>query len=793
MKKSVPVLLLLLVGYISNLSAQKFTISGYISDAETGEMLIGANAYDFQTKGGTVSNTYGFYAMTLAPDSVYLSISYVGYQPKTFALNLTKDIILDIQLSPSISLETVEVVASATGESIEEQTQMSTVSIPILQIKKLPAFFGETDILKALQLLPGVQSGGEGQSGLYVRGGSPDQNLILLDGVPVYNASHLFGFFSVFNADAIRDVNLIKGGFPARYGGRLSSVLDINMKEGNMKEFKGSGSIGVIASKLTLEGPIIKDKTAFIVSARRTYIDILARPIIKAGFNSNGGSGVAGYYFYDMNAKVNHKFSEKDRLYLSFYSGRDKFYLQSEDKFQQDTYLQEVGFGWGNLTGAMRYNRVWGKRLFSNTTLTYSKYNFNTNAKEEDTYQSQGETITDGFSVNYDSGIRDIAAKIDFDFVPNQNHFIRYGGSFINHRFDPGTFDVSFKDVDEDFNALFGQEVVDANEFAFYAEDDVEIGARLKINGGLHFSGFALQNGKTFTSLQPRIGLRYLMPGQTAIKASFATMQQYVQFLTNENLSLPTDLWLPTTDRVLPQTSWQVALGVAKTFRDQYEISIETYYKKMDNVISYSEGASFISFNDWQDNVTQGEGEAYGAEFLIRKTQGKFTGWIGYTLNWTWRRFDEINFGEKYPYKYDRRHDISVVGIYDFNDHINVSATWVFGSGNAYTLGEAVYSGYFPTGVGENSYLSGFFTQYFQERNNERAPAYHRFDIGVNFTKQKRWWKRTWAFGAYNLYNRNNPFFLYLDTVSSGNGQRTALKQVSIFPVIPYVNWSFEF
>ncbi|MEM1220645.1 MAG: TonB-dependent receptor plug domain-containing protein, partial [Bacteroidota bacterium] len=781
---------------LGSLSAQKFTISGYLSDAETGEMLIGANVYDFQSESGTVSNTYGFYSITLPSDSVYLTFSYVGYQPQTFALNLTEDVKLDIALSSSLELETVEVVGTSEGEAIEQRTQMSTVSIPIKQIKKLPAFLGETDVLKALQLLPGVQSGGEGQSGLYVRGGSPDQNLILLDGVPVYNASHLFGFFSVFNPDAIRDVTLIKGGFPARYGGRLSSVLDINMKEGNMKEFKGSGSIGMVSSKLTLEGPIWKDRTSFIVSARRTYIDVLARPLIRAGFRSDGVDGVTGYYFYDMNAKVNHKFTEKDRLYLSFYSGRDKFYLTTEEAFDDDVYKQDIGFGWGNLTGAVRYNRVWGKRLFSNTTLTYSQYNFNTLADQEDTYtDGEGNRITEGFGINYDSGIRDFAAKIDFDFVPTPDHFIRFGANIINHQFDPGTFNVSFQDAESSLDTIFGQQIVNANEFALYVEDDFQIGDRLKINAGLHFSGFQVQNGELYTSLQPRLGIRYLLPGDVALKGSFASMQQYVQFLTNENLSLPTDLWLPTTDRVLPQQSWQVAAGIAKTFLDQYELSVEGYYKQLTNVLSYAEGASFISFGDWQDNVTQGNGESYGGEFLLRKKSGKLTGWIGYTLSWTWRQFDDINFGERYPYKYDRRHDLSIVGVYDINDRISLSATWVFGSGNAFTLGEATYTGFYEGGFEPNNYTATFFTQYFQTRNDQRTPSYHRADIGINFTKEKKRYTRTWSFGAYNLYNRNNPFFLYLDTVpvQGGTGQRTALKQVSLFPIIPYFNWSFEF
>jgi len=782
MKNILTILCLLLAAAMTPLIAQKHTISGYISDADSGEMLIGANAFDFKTSSGTVSNTYGFYSMTLPQDSVYLTISYIGYQPQTFAFDLTEDLEMNIKLSSSVSLAVVEISATKNGEPIEEQTQMSTVGIPIAQIKKLPAFLGETDILKALQLLPGIQSGGEGQSGLYVRGGSPDQNLILLDGVPVYNASHLFGFFSVFNADALKDVNLIKGGFPARYGGRLSSVLDIKMKEGNNQKFKGAGSIGLIASKFTIEGPIWKDRTSFIVSARRTYIDILARPIIKSALRANGDDGVFGYFFYDVNAKVNHKISEKDRLFLSFYSGRDKFYT----RFIDDSSKSTVDLGWGNVTSAVRYNHVWGNRLFSNVTLTYSKYNFNTGGGEEDTYQEGSETITEGFGISYNSGITDYAAK-----VPNPNHFIRFGGNYINHEFDPGTFNIMVTDEEINVDTTFGQQIVNANEFAFFVEDDFKIGAKLKINAGLHFSGFGVDNGKVYTSLQPRIGMRYLLPSNSSVKASFATMQQYVQFLTNENLSLPTDLWLPTTDRIQPQQSWQVAAGYAKTFRKQYEISIEGYYKKMKNVTSYSEGASFLSFNDWQDNVSQGDGEAYGAEFLIRKNEGKLTGWIGYTLNWTWRRFDDINFGERYPFKYDRRHDLSIVGVYDFNDRISLSAAFIYGSGNAYTLGEATYSSDIPSGGFGNTF---FTTEFYQDRNNQRTPAYHRMDIGISFKKQKRWWMRTWSFGAYNVYSRANPFFLQLDTVGTPEGgRRTFLKQISLFPIIPYATWSFDF
>ena len=789
--------LAVLCTFASGYAQQKFTISGYVSDGETGEMLIGANVFDFRTEAGTTSNTYGFYSLTLpAEDSIYLTFTYTGFQPKTYALKLTQDLEMNVALGGSVELETFEVTAE-TGNALEDRTQMSTVSIPIAEIKKLPAFLGETDILKALQLLPGVQSGGEGQSGLYVRGGSPDQNLILLDGVPVYNASHLFGFFSVFNTDALSNVELIKGGFPARYGGRLSSVLDIKMKEGNTKKLRGAGSIGLIASKLTLEGPIGKsEKTSFLVSGRRTYIDLLARPLIRAANRANGNEGSAGYFFYDGNAKINHRFSDRDRLYLSFYGGRDKFNFDLTENYNDgDRYEQETGFGWGNVTSALRYNRKWSPKLFSNVTLTYSEYDFNTRAFQKDRYTpfDEDEPIEEEFNLSYDSGIRDFAGKIDFDFVPNPNHYIRFGASAIHHRFDPGTFNVQFIDETSNLDTIFGQDLVRANELAVYVEDELKIGQRLTANVGVHASTF-LVDGESYTSVQPRLGLRYLTPNRLAIKASFATMQQNVQFLTNENLSLPTDLWLPSTERVNPQTSWQVAGGLAKTFRERYEVSLEGYYKQMKNVISYAEGASFITFGDWQDNVVQGDGEAYGAELLVRKKTGKLTGWIGYSLNWTWRQFDEINFGERFPFKYDRRHDLSIVGIYEFNERVSLSASWVFGSGNAYTLPEARYTGQFTNGFFFDPNPS-FSASFFQARNNERTPAYHRMDVGVSFKKQKKRYLRTWSFGAYNAYSRANPFFLYLTDRYNPQTDRTEtqLRQVALFPIIPYVNWAFEF
>jgi outer membrane cobalamin receptor len=786
--------LLLLFIISSTLSAQTHTISGYLEDAATGEKLIGANVIDLLSGDGTVTNTFGFFSLTMPDGNIELALTYIGYQPGLIKFDLQKDTILDIALQASVQMDEVVITASQV-ERIEERSQMSTIEVPIAQIKKIPALLGEVDVLKALQLLPGVQSGGEGQSGLYVRGGSPDQNLILLDGVPVYNASHLFGFFSVFNADAIKDVKLIKGGFPARYGGRLSSVLEINMKEGNTQEFHGSASIGLVASKLTLEGPIIKDKTSFIVSGRRTYIDILAQPFIKKSFEDNGNEGSTGYFFYDLNAKVNHKFSDKDRLYLSFYGGKDKFYFNEREKEDviQDYY--DNTFGWGNVTTALRWNHVWTPKLFSNTTTTFSRYNLDFGA-EYGTLDTESQ-LEDRISLGYVSGIDDFAAKIDFDYLPSPNHFIKFGISGIHHIFKPGIFDL--EQIDEttgyEFKTQVGQDNIKAQEIAAYIEDDLELTEDLKVNVGLHTSSFFV-NGKSYHSLQPRLGARYLLPNQYSLKGSFSTMRQYVQLLAFEGIGLPTDLWLPTTDKVKPQDAWQVALGGAKSIGNDYELSIEAYYKSMSNLISYKDGEGLFNTNDWQDRITQGDGKSYGLEMFVQKKTGRLSGWVGYTLAWSKRQFDDLNFGKEFDYKYDRRHDFSIVANYEIKDNINISSSWVFGTGNAISLAESQYIGaYGNNGEYGNTYSGSNFS----DRNNYRMRSYHRLDVGVNFVKKREKYERTWSIGAYNTYSRKNPFYVYRDTEYSTNpttGQteiKTVLKQASLFPIIPYITYRIDF
>lgn len=799
--------------FIDLIAQQKHTISGFVVDKETGESLIGVNVIWKDQFQGTTTNAFGFYSITLPEGNVKIDFSYIGFDIYAESISLTEDLTLNIELAPSA--QNIQEVIVVGEETVVDRTQSSLVEVPVEQIKTIPAFLGEVDVLKAIQLLPGVQSGGEGTSGFYVRGGGPDQNLILLDGVPVYNASHLFGFFSVFNADAIKNVRLTKGGFPSRFGGRLSSVLEIDMKEGNMKKFQGEGSVGLISSKLSIEGPILKDKTSFIVSARRTYIDILAQPFIRKTNNGNP----AGYFFYDINAKINHKISDRDRLYLSLYSGKDRFYL-SEDYNSNDqkttfdenfSYRNEADFGleWGNLTSALRWNHLFSNKLFSNTTLTFTKYQFQTDLTSSTFQRFQNMVSQDSLQFVYYSGIEDVGAKIDFDYIPNPNHYIRFGVNYIYHSFYPGAINLFERNVDIDSlqnqtttildtSFVFSERLYNNDSFLFI-EDDIKVNDRLKINAGIHLAYFNT-NGTAYTDVQPRISSRYIINKDWSVKASYAQMQQHIHLLSNTSVGLPIDIWVPSTDSVPPQQSRQLACSVNHNFKNGlFEISLEGYYKSMDNLISLKPGTDIIDFQDWRDKIEiAGQGRSYGVELFLQKKKGKTTGWFGYTLAFSERQFDNINFGKWYPYKYDRRHDISVVASHKFNDKFDIGMTWVFGTGNNITLETARFPsinlGGNINGITENSINE---IEYYPSRNNYRMASYHRLDLGLNFHKQKKWGERTWSIGAYNVYNRKNPFYIRIDNettiVNNQLVNNKQAKQVSLFPIIPSITYKFKF
>ena len=781
------------------INAQNVTVSGYIEDVGSGERLIGANIFDATDKKyGTSTNSYGFFSLTLPKGKHAITVTYIGYGFWQTEMDLTKDTNITIQISTDIKLK--QVVIQAKHNQVES-SQMGRVDVPISMIKSLPAMFGEVDVLKTIQLLPGVQSGTEGSSGVYVRGGGPDQNLILLDGVPVYNANHLFGFFSVFNADAISNVSLYKGGFPARFGGRLSSVIDINLKEGNMKKFTGNVSIGLISSKFTFEGPIKIDKTSFIISARRTYIDVLVNPFITIAQKIQDPSEKirfsAGYYFYDFNAKINHKISNKDRVFFSLYGGQDKAYSNASENEQDYKYKNKMRLGWGNIISALRWNHVFTPKLFGNLTFTYSRFNFLTELSNEESYTPEsGIENTSMYSVSYDSGIYDWSAKLDFDYNLNNNHKIKYGANATYHTFHPGATNLFFKYSSLEIDTTFGGSDLNALEFAAYLEDDIRIGKRIKINVGGRLSAFKVRDTMYFLP-EPRISGRIMITDNWSVKASYAQMQQYLHFLTNNTVGMPTDLWLPATDKVLPQKSIQYAVGTSFGLTDKITIVLEGFYKEMDNLVELDEGESiFGDFassssvgNSWETRVVQGEGWSYGGEILVKKDIGQFTGWIGYTLSWSMRKFTEISFGQVFPYRYDRRHDISVVGLYKLNDSWSFGATFVYGSGNPVTLSQMKILS-LNSATSYSPYGDEVF-DYFGKRNNYRLPSYHRLDISANWTKDVRWGKRTWSFGVYNAYNHLNPFFVEIDNYEEDNIPKLII--YSIFPLMPSFSYNIKF
>jgi hypothetical protein len=771
---------ILFVASLSFSAQSKYTISGYVTEKGSRENLPGVTVYQANTNNVTTTNIYGFYSITLpASDSVKLIFGFVGYEQQTQIIKLDKNVSLTIQLPVKNQLQEVEVVAKK-NENVSEDVQMSKIDIPISKVKEIPALLGEKDVLKVLQLMPGVQKGSEGSSGFYVRGGGPDQNLIILDEATVYNAFHLFGFFSLFNGDALKSVELTKGGFPARYGGRLSSVLDMQMKDGDKEKIKGEAGIGLISSRLTIEGPIIKDKCSFLVSARRTYIDALIYPFLPK--NSKGG-----YYFYDLNAKLNYVLSDKDRLYLSGYFGKDNFYFNNK----QENSTDKAGLNWGNATATARWNHLFSNKLFSNTSLIFTDYKLIISAESKDKL--------DFFNLKYTSGIRDYSFKTGFDFIPNPKHYIKFGIQSIYHQFRPGATVVKSSFASDNVNKV---QLIEAFENSLFVEDDWKISQKLRMNAGMRITNFIVKT-ENYINPEPRLSLRYLLKKDLSVKASYALMNQYMHLLSNTGIGLPTDLWVPATKKAHFMQSQQIALGISKDFlKKGYDVSVEGYYKKMNNVLGYKEGANFLSIGgengktiSWEDNVTSGQGWSYGAEVFIRKNTGKLTGWIGYTLSWTQLQFDELNFGKKFYARYDRRHDISVVGIYHINNKITLSTTWVYGTGNAITLPLNTYQANMyvpnnPYSSGSNQMMVGLVQDYGQQRNAYRMSNYHRLDIGIQFTKKFKHVIRVFEFSIYNAYNHLNPFFYYIETDADGN---QTLMQVSLFPIIPSFTWTWKF
>ncbi|MCR4847864.1 MAG: TonB-dependent receptor [Bacteroidales bacterium] len=794
------------------------TVSGYITDAKSQETLLGASVYDAATMKGAVTNNYGYYTLKLPDGAVSLKASFVGFEPYESAFQLKSDTVINIALAQSNQLNEVTVTARAI-ESNVKGTQMSTIELPVMQLKKVPALFGETDVIKALQLMPGVQSGTEGSAGMYVRGGGPDENLILLDGVPLYNVNHAAGFFSAFNSDAIKNVTLYKGNFPARFGGRLSSVVDVRMKDGDMYEYHGNVSIGLIAAKVNVEGPIVKGKTSFNLSFRRTYYDFITAPLInymvKRETETGSNSAWGGYYFYDLNLKLNHRFSDKDRLFFSLYSGDDKVYanVKYKDDYQSSNYgfvnatqKLNLNWKWGNRVAALRWNHIIQPNLFMNVTGAYTQYRHYMGAEiiGEEIQDDHGQvsTYSESMNLGLNSGIYDLSAKADFDYKPFENHDVKFGASLTHHIYRPTTTGIHINESEDGhtsfaYDSVTSDSRIRALESDLYVEDNWNINDYFKLNAGLHFSTFSVDQ-KTYPSLQPRVSLRALVTDDFSIKAGYASMSQYIHLLSSNAISLPTDLWVPVTGHVVPMNAHQFGVGAFYDWKG-FEFSVEGYFKKMNNVMEYKDGASFFSLDqsDWQDKVVMGEGWSYGVELFAQKQVGKLTGWVGYTWSHADRLFDrpgqELNFGRVFPAKYDRRHDLNIVLMYEFNDRVDVGATWIYSTGNCATLTLQDYHG-----LNTGNYATQTIG-YVESRNNYRYNSYQRLDLVANFHKQKKYCERIFSISVYNTLCHNNPFIVIPKTSTSFDpttGEETTIKmldQICIFPIIPTVTWQYKF
>lgn len=799
-------LVLFALGLCTGTYAQthKCTVSGYIRDAATGETLIGAGAAAVISGKvtGAVTNDYGYYTLTIPVGKISVIYSYVGCADIVRELDFQKDTVINVTLRQSTSLEAATAVARK--DAGIRSTYMGALEIPQEILKNSPAIFGEPDVIKSLQLMPGVQSGMEGFSGIYVRGGGADENLMMLDGTPLYNVSHLFGLLSVFTPEAVKKVTFYKGSFPARYGGRISSIVDVRTNDGNAKKFHGSVSVGLLAEKLHFEGPIKNENTTFSFSARGMHTFAFDRLIKVLGSPAN-------YAFYDINGKVAHRFSDSDRLFFSFYTGRDYFRFddtyKSDDTYGdgEDAYTRHivtkarVGLNWGNSLASLRWNHVFNSQLFANASATWNTYRMDLSTKLDETEEDLSQKYRSQYKYGYNSGIRDLEARIDFDYTPRSEHLIKFGGEYVNHVYRPKVELSRFletesgeKITDESSNHsspnLYGSEV------SAYIEDDMSFGEHFSINPGLRLSLFMV-SGKAYFRPEPRFAAKYAFGRGWAVKTAYSRMSQYVHQLTTGDLSLPTDLWVPITKEIEPVTSDLVSLGTYYSGLKGWEFSVEGYWKWMNNILEYKDGkVSFSSASKWEENVETGQGRSYGVEFYVQKTAGRTTGTASYTLSKSERIFPDgtINNGQWFPFVYDRRHNLSLSLNHKLGSRVDLSAIWTFSSGRWKTIplrGTVIIN---PDGDDVNS------TDLVEGRNNYRLPPSHRLDLGLNIHKQKRHGERVWSFGLYNAYGARNPNWVFVDSydkeISGEKLESTpALHVITFLIFLPSFSYTFNF
>jgi len=740
----------------------QLTISGTITDVESGEQLLFVSIYDEETGIGTVSNEYGFFSLTIPLDSAIINIEFLGYAIKKIKVDKSNFKELDFSLEKEINrIKVVEISFKRTPqEEIHNSTQMSAIKVPLKDIRNIPSIGGETDIIKVIQLMPGVQKGGEGGTGMYVRGGDVDQNLVILDEATVYNIGHLFGFFSVFNQDAIKDMTLYKGAFPSKYGGRLSSVLDIKMNEGNNNKFHSKGGIGLLSSRLMIEAPLKKNKGSFMIAGRRTYIDQVFKWI---------GSFLP-YYFYDLNAKFNYKIDNKNHLFFSSYIGNDVLDFDQSDVKEES--LLDFGFTLGNVTSALRWNRIISDKTFANYSAFYTNFDYNINGKVEDN------------SLRISSAINDYGAKVDYEYFKSKNHTYRYGGIAVYHQFNPNVINTQ-GEIEELLESNKG-DALETFETGAYIEDIyIPDSSKWEFRTGLRLSSVIIRD-KVFGGLEPRLAVKYALNDNSNLKLSYSNMRQYMHLVSSSTVALPTDLWYPVTKDVKPQISHQIAGGYSYFFKKIKTLfSAEVYYKYMANLTEYREGTNLLLNSNFEEDLLQGNGDSYGLELLVKKDEGRWNGWVGYTLSWSNRYFDELNGGEQFSAKYDRRHNLSIVQNLKISDNWSVGAVWVFSTGSKFTPQIGLYA------IPDASSTGIEWIPQYAKRNSVSMSATHRLDLNFVWkSSDKKKFKGEWHFGGYNVYKRASP--MRVEVVSDDNGGFKYV-QPGLFGFVPSIAYNFEF
>lgn len=777
-----------------------YTISGFVRDSASYESLISATVVESESGKGAVSNNYGFYSITLPPGKVTLSSSYVGYEAHAVTLVLTCDTLIDLPLKAVESLGEV-VVQGLNPRSGVLSSQTGVEDVPSGRIKSLPALLGEADVVKTLQRLPGAAVGMEGMSGLFVRGGTGSDNLYLLDGNPIYHTDHLLGFFSAFNPDAVKNATFYKGSFPAEYGGRLSSVVDVRTHDGDRKEYHGNLSIGLLAMRANLEGPIVKDRSSFNLSVRRTWVDLITMPALALANRGTDRKVRGGYHFYDMNAKVNHSFSDRSRVYLSFYMGSDG-YRDGQDSNDPRDSEHDYRWRWGNLIGSAGWNQVINPKLFASFTAGYTRYRSHIIRKKDAFVSSMDEQQQQTYyqEAHYRSSIEDFSLRAAFDYRPHIRHRVRMGGDYQFHSFRPEQSNMRswYQDsvVSQRDYTVFSHSLIHGHEMSLYAEDEIHLAKRLRVNAGVRYTLFHVQ-GETYQSFQPRLSARYLLLRNLSAKVSYSKMNQYVHLLANGYVSQPTDIWVPVTRRIRPMYAHQVTGGLCLNLRNSYDFSVEAYYKRMNNLVEYRDNIPVASsFAGWEDRVGLGKGRAYGLELMARKKKGRLSGWIGYTLSRSDRWFPDgsVNKGRRFPSKYDNRHKVDVVATYKLSRKVELTAAWMFASGNRITILDQLYQ--LPTEQPANGYFVPQGSSYgnsASSRNNYQLPAYHRLDLGVNFYRYKKKGRMgIWNLSLCNAYLKANPVMIQPQYYYTDKWN-VRLKETFLFRCIPSLSYTYKF